>query len=256
MTKVNKRHAMTHEKASLVKTRGHAVEKEFADLIGGRVYSSAIGRKKDVVDPQDNLHSVKSGDIRWQIFLYGLLRLKNELDFQGSEILVHCLESFPSRREDYVKDKEKFKLKLGANMIKLKSFLVKSDNKRRFLLKSFFNNGEVDYLTIKENGIFHTFYNSDVIKVLDGSTYLENSMARHSGQMDAQKVVFKESSSKTTIGEIEVRHESPRHYRRMLFTMQAPKTLALLKDKLSEFKALFGGKLILHCVALSKFKET
>ena len=65
---IRKRRAMTTEAARRVKLSGHEAEKEFADLIGGQIYPGT--RKKDVIDAQNNIHSVKSGDKKWQVLLY------------------------------------------------------------------------------------------------------------------------------------------------------------------------------------------
>ena len=55
-----KRRAMTSEEARRVKLAGHLAEQEFADLIGGRIYSSA--KKKIVVDTRGGIHLIKSSN--------------------------------------------------------------------------------------------------------------------------------------------------------------------------------------------------
>lgn len=67
MNNQKKKRAMTSENARRVRQQGHDAEEEFASLIGGKTHSS--GKKKDVIDKRGDIHSVKSGDKKWQIFL-------------------------------------------------------------------------------------------------------------------------------------------------------------------------------------------
>ena len=63
-----KRKAMTTEKASFVKRRGHADAREFAEVLGiGKEFKSDPTAKKDVVDLKGYSYSVKSGEKKWQI---------------------------------------------------------------------------------------------------------------------------------------------------------------------------------------------
>ena len=65
--------------------------------------------KKDVIDPAGDAHSVKSGNIKWQIFLYGRNRFLEDDGFQAlngiGSLLVHCIDAFPPRYNDYVDNK-------------------------------------------------------------------------------------------------------------------------------------------------------
>ena len=54
-----KKRAMSAEKASKVKKRGHYIEHVFAEKINGRVQKGDQKSKKDVIDLNDNTHSVK-----------------------------------------------------------------------------------------------------------------------------------------------------------------------------------------------------
>ena len=112
---------MTSDRARMVRASGHQAEDEFAELIGGTVYRRGRGRKKDV-EWQGDLFSVKSGDLKWQIFLYGKKRLTEDIDFQGKDFLVACLNSFPDLRKDYVADKFQYKMRLQVAMTNLKDF--------------------------------------------------------------------------------------------------------------------------------------
>lgn len=152
-----KRRAMTTENARRVKLAGHAAEKEFTDLIGGFVYPGS--RKKDVVDKQGNIHSIKSGDKKWQMFLYGKNRFESSIGFLGAPLFIDCIDSFPPKRNDYIKNKTAFKSRLQEPMKKLKNFLSDKEkeifmhgNKLIFLLEAIFHSSEVDYFTIKEGG--------------------------------------------------------------------------------------------------------
>ena len=62
---------------------------------------------------------------------------------------------------------------------------------RAFLRKSLFNGGEVNYLTILDDGRFHVYWSDDVVTTMADAFEVENSRARSAGQFDAQKVVFR-----------------------------------------------------------------
>jgi len=90
---------MTTENARRVKLAGHEAEKEFANLINGKIYLGS--RKRDVVDAQNNIHSVKSGEKKWQIFLYKKSRFQKSIGFIGAPYFIKCIESFPESRVVY-----------------------------------------------------------------------------------------------------------------------------------------------------------
>lgn len=252
-----KRHAMSTEAARRVKLAGHAAEKEFADLIGGQIYPGS--RKKDVVDAQGNIHSVKSGDIKWQIFLYSKSRFENSVGFLGAPLFIECIESFPEKRKSYLKNKTLFKARLQQPMKNLKEFLSKKEeelflhgNKIIFLLEAIFHSSEVDYFTLKEGSLFHIFDADQVIQTVDSSVILGNSKASQRGQMDNQKVLFKLSSSGVTIGEIEMRNDSQLHYRQVKFWMDRLLMLDLLKDKIKPARKK-SERIITYGKATNKF---
>lgn len=252
-----RRRAMTTERARSVKLAGHQAEKEFADLIGGQVYVGS--RKKDVIDAQGNIHSVKSGEKKWQIFLYGQNRFEKSIGFLGAPFFVACINSFPDKWSEYQSNKSLFKTKLQRPMEELKDFLLEKENryffhcnKLIFLLEALFHSSEVDYFTVKDGPIFHIFDAEEVIKTIDDSVTLINSKAGQAGQMDDQKVVFKLTEDNTTIGEIEMRNDSEVHYKQIKFWMDREKTLQLLKDKISSQKSR-SANLITYGKATSKF---
>ncbi|MBU2530021.1 MAG: hypothetical protein KKD35_03180 [Elusimicrobia bacterium] len=254
-----KRRAMTTERAREVKLAGHAVEKEFADLIGGKVYRGT--RKKDVLDAQGNIHSVKSGDNKWQIFLYSKKRFETSIGFLGAPYFLACIDAFPKNREEYESNKKKFKSALEPRMIALKKFLLKKEdgiflqtNKMIFLQEAIFHSSEVDYLAIKKENIFHIFDAEEVIKIINNATTIENSKASQTGQMNNQKVIFKLADSNITIGEIEMRNESDAHYKQMKFWMSKDKTIELLKTKINLAKKK-SDKVIAYGKAVGRFKK-
>lgn len=246
-----RRRAMTSENARRVRAEGHKAEQEFATLIGGTIYSS--GRKKDVVDKRGDVHSVKSGEKKWQIFLYSKNRLQQEIDFDGANLLLHCLDSFPNARASYLSNKNRYKNSLKIPMRAMKDFLVEERNKLKFLKKSILNNGEVDYLTIKDGHVFRIFDGNEAVRVIDATTEVVNSKARVRGQLDDQKVVFKIRESGLTIGEIEMRNDSDVHYKEIKFWMDREKTLNLLKRKVGTERNKYGG-VVAHGDAIRRFR--
>lgn len=121
-----------------------------------------------------------------------------------------------------------------------------------FLDKSIFNSGEVDFLVVKDKGIFHIFFNKDVIDILTNNFEVENSKARTEEQIDAQKVVFKVNQK--TIGEIEMRNESKIHYREIKFWLSKPMTLELLKTNIEKSQNL-SDKIIVYGSAIKKLSK-
>lgn len=253
---VRKRRAMTTEAARRVKLAGHEAEKEFANLIHGQIYQGT--RKKDVIDKQNNIHSVKSGDKKWQIFLYGKKRFEDSVGFLGACLFIDCLDSFPEKRENYLRNKTKYKLNLQSKMRALKDFLASTNqiflhsNKLIFLQEAIFHSSEVDYFTVKENNLFHVFDASEVIRIINDSTNVVNSKAIQTDQMDDQKVIFKLSEADVTIGEIEVRNDSKVHYRQIKFWMDREKMLDLLKNKIKPARKK-SDRIITYGKATNKF---
>jgi len=158
-----KKKAMTSEKASYVKRKGHEDAREFAELLGiGKEYKSEPQAKKDVIDLEGHSYSVKSGEKKWQIFLYGKTRFETDYTFRGmngiGDLLLKCINSFPDKRDEYLRNKEKYKRKLQKPMRELGERLKEKRILAAFIDKSMFNSGEVDFLVIKESEIFHIFW--------------------------------------------------------------------------------------------------
>jgi len=252
-----KKKAMTSEKASFVKRKGHADAREFAEVLGiGKEFKSNPTAKKDVIDSEGYSYSVKSGEKKWQIFLYGKSRFLENFTFKSmdglSEIFLECIESFPESRKEYLNDKRKYKEKLKEPMRKLCQKLQDKKLLAGFIDKSMFNSGEVDFLVIKEKEQFHVFWGRDVVKVLTENLRVENSKARSSLQLDDQKVVFKFSGK--TLGEIEMRNDSDIHYREVKFWMGKNQTLDLLKSKIFPSERA-SERLILYGTAIKKLRK-
>ena len=252
-----KKKAMTHEKASYVKRKGHVDAREFAECLGiGKEYRSDPQAKKDVIDSDGHSYSVKSGEKKWQIFLYGKTRFEKDYTFRGmnglGELFLQCIESFPELRNDYLKNKELYKRELQKPMRELCQRLREKRLLGAFIDKSMFNSGEVDFLVIKEERIFHIFSNSDVVDVLTKNYEVENSKARGKNQIDDQKVVFKVGGK--THGEIEMRNDSDVHYREVKFWLDKKLTFDLLKSQINRVKKL-TSRIILYGKAINKLSK-
>lgn len=238
---MGKKRAMSSEKASQVKRKGHLDANEFAELIGiGKEYKSDPRAKKDVIDTEGMSYSVKSGEKKWQIFLYGKTRFETDATFGGlnglGRLFLECINSFPESREEYLNSKLYYKKNLQKPIRELSQKLSRKELLAAFLEKSIFNSGEVDFLVIKDKNEFHIFYNKDVIKVLTERYIVETSKAKTVNQVDDQKVLFKVDGK--THGEIEMRNDSEVHYREVKFWLSKKHTIELLKKEVKPVKKL------------------
>lgn len=244
-----KRRAMSSAHASEVKTAGHRNEVDFATLIGGQVQQGSHTDKKDVIDRQHRSHSVKAGTW-WQIFLYGRERLRTDAIFQGlgqvADIMIDCLDAFPLDRADYLRDKVSAKQRLQPEMQRLLAEMQVPKIFKAFLDKALFDGGNADYLSIflgpaktqAASKHFHIFHKDDVVDALATDVTLQNSKARKTGEMDAQKVTFGSGILGRNIGEIEVRTDSDIHYREMKFRVNAESVMHILTSEIGESSAL------------------
>ena len=251
-----KRRAMTTEHARQVRLEGHKRESIFADLIQGEVNRGAQTDKKDVIDKQHRVHSVKGGQW-WQVFLYGKQRFVSNTIFQNigniANLMIDCIDTFPEGRNDYEGNKNKYKTQLQFPMRKLAAEFNDETVKKAFFLKSLFNGGEVDYLTIQpeSTNLFYIFSNTDVVDCLSKNIGIENSRARTAGQHDAQKVIFKIGGRNA--GEIEIRTDSEIHYRQAKCRLNASKIFNLLKDNIKNCTKI-KERVIVCGSASKKFK--
>jgi hypothetical protein len=232
---IRRKRALSREAARAVRQRGYDDALEFALLIGlSKDYKNDLLAKKDVIDPSGDAHSVKGGQKKWQIFLYSRRRFDSNDAFKTmngiGDILIECIDSFPPAFSDYQARKQEAKQRLREPMTKLKEKLQSKSRLRAFLNKSLFNGGEVNYLTVKHNGIFHVFINKDVIDMFGNYLEICNSRAISSGQVPEQKVLFRYGGK--NIGELEMRNDSEIHYREIRFNMIKPRVMELLFDKI------------------------
>lgn len=246
--------AMSSAQARYIKQSGHDDEKDFAKCLGiWDIHVSSNHAKKDVVDTRGYAYSVKSGKKKWQIFLYSKIRFQTDPDFMNmnniGRLFLQCIDSFPESRYDYLLNKIKYKIRLQTPMKQLCVRLQDEKLLARFIDKSMFNNGEVDFLVVKDGGVFHVFWREEVVHVLAHSYEVENSRARRENQVDAQKVVFKVDGK--THGEIEVRKDSDSHYRQIKFWLSKPLTLGLLKNKIKRTYQL-NSRVTLYGKAINK----
>ena len=77
-------------------------------------------------------------------------------------------------------------------------------------MKSIFNGGEVNYLTILFEDLFHVFLNTDVVQLMGERFEVVNSKAIKQSDFDDQKVLFRYEGQ--NVGELEMRKSSPTHY--------------------------------------------
>ena len=251
-----RRRASSSEHASQYKRAGHARELEFARAIGVEAaYRNNPQAKKDVIDKSGDTHSVKGGEKKLQIFLYSLNRFKDDSGFQSlngvGEILVRCIEAFPSEYDDYVQDKDMHKQKLEEPMVALKERLKDKNLLKAFLNKSFFNSGEVNYLTIHHDGKFHIFDADEVIEVLTNSLEVSNSVKRQPGQYNNQKVVLRYDG--VNVCEIEMRNDSAGHYREIRFNAYKDKLFNIIHSKIGT-SIDFNSQVRVYGRAIKKFK--
>jgi len=249
---VTKKRAMSSEKASYVKRKGHEDAREFAELLGlGKEYKYDLTAKKDVIDSEGHSYSVKSGQKKWQIFLYGKHRFEQDYTFRGmnglGDLFLKCINSFPENRNEYLKDKRLYKERLKIVMRELCQRLKEKRLLAAFIDKSMFNSGEVDFLVIKFGEQFHIFSGREVVKILSENFEVENSKARTKNQMDDQKVVFKVQGK--TCGEIEMRNDSERHYRQIKFWLAKNMTFDLLKAKIAKTEK-YNDRIIVYGKAI------
>ena len=234
MTQRRKR-GLPSDEARRIRQRGHDDAKEFAHVIGlSDDYQNNPAAKKDVIDKSGDSHSVKSGNKKWQIFLYGLGRFWSDDAFSAmngiGDLLAECINAFPPTFSAYQRDKIPAKERLRKPMKKLADRLQEKRILRAFLNKSIFNGGEVDYLTVKHEGKFHVFLNKDVVGVLSDNLEVCNSRAISEGQIPEQKVLFRYNG--INLGELEMRNDSAIHYREVRFNMIKPKVMGLLFAKI------------------------
>lgn len=228
---MTKKRSLSTEDARWVRQKGYNDALEFALAIGlPRDYKNDPQAKKDVIDKSGDAHSVKSGEKKWQIFLYRLSRFESDDAFVAMNgigaLLADCIKSFPESFQEYQQNKTEAKERLRVPMRKLAERLQGRSLLKAFLAKSLFNGNEVNYLTVKQDGIFHVFLNRDVVGLLGKELEVCNSRAISMGNMPEQKVLFRYAG--INVGELEMRNDSEIHYREVRFNMIKPRVVKLL----------------------------
>ncbi len=252
---MSKTRASTSEQASKYRKEGHDNATIFALLIGlDTEYQNDKKAKKDVIDPSGDAHSVKSGQKKWQIFLYGRNRFIEDDGFQAlngvGTLLIHCIDAFPPSYNEYKLNPAIFKERLKTPMRELKDRFQRKALLRAFLGKSIFNAGEVDYLTVLDGDKYHVFYNKDVVKYLGNNFEVVNSKKKAEGQFSDQKVLFRYEGK--NVGELEMRNDSSRHYQEVRFNINKPKAMEMLYKFVAE-KEEFNSEILVYGDAIGKF---
>ena len=258
--------------ASAYKRAGHVNEDNFGDIVGGTNKGLPPQGKTDWKDDSGKTFSIKQGlDLvtkkwtkHWQIFLYGLPRLKSDEGFlklgtTGAQ-LISLLESFPNDSEAYFADKEVVKIALRAlpksvkgttrtdlvvNTVAANNHYVSSktllseatknlasslrirQNLVNFLRKAMFNGNEVEFLSVRFKDKFLIFPREAVINALCDELTVDVSKAGAIStglNIAGQKVILKTS---VNVIELEVRNE-PNHYRELRFNMNARRAVEIL----------------------------
>jgi len=250
---MRKTRASTSEAARKYRQQGHDDALEFALAIGmDEDYQNDSKAKKDVIDPSYDSHSVKGGLKKWQIFLYHLSRFENDFRAMNGmgELLMACINAFPSSFIEYQSNKTASKEKLRIPMKELCNKLQDKHRLKSFLNKSIFNGGEVNYLTVKHEGMFHVFLNTDVIEALIDNLEVCNSRAISAGQFPEQKVLFRYEGK--NLGEVEMRNDRVDHYREIRFNMVKPRAMKLLFTHIHQ-TSQFGEYVLVYGKANKKF---
>ena len=246
---------LSSDDARAVRQAGHDDALYFALLIGlDTDYTNNQIAKKDVVDPSGDTHSLKSGAKKWQIFLYGLNRFRQDDGFAVmngmGDLLKACIRAFPLDFEVYQQSKQAAKEALRPHMRAIADKLQDKRRLRAFFHKAMFNGGEVDYLTVKHDDIYHVFWNRDVIDAFGDNLDVANSQARHAGQSPEQKVIFKYKG--LNLAELEMRNDSLVHYREIRFNMIKQRALDLLFTAIPQ-TGRYSDEVLLYGTATKRF---
>lgn len=255
--KPKKTRASTSKAARDYRQRGHDNAESFALEIGMLGdYKRDKKAKKDVIDPAGDAHSVKSGKRKWQIFLYPRSRFLTDDGFQAlngiGQLLIHCIDAFPPKYEDYEGSEDVAKERLKTPMRELKDRLQRKALLRAFLRKSIFNGGEVNYLTILHDEKFHVYWSDDVIEIMADNFEVANSKARKPDETDDQKVVFRHSGR--NVGELEMRNDSEKHYAEIRFNMNIKFCISLFENSNLKSRS-YSDRVICYGKAVKKFGD-
>lgn len=262
--------------ASGYKKSGHQNEDDFGAVMGGTNIGLPAQGKTDWKSDSGTKFTIKKGfDLatrtwtkKWQIFLYGISRLKTDPGFRNIQpvggLLAAMLDSFPTNFDTYNEDKQVVKAILNTLPVSLKGEgrlkkvfastlesnqyvsskkklsqvtsalrfeLENMASREHFFEKAFFNGNEVDSLVITEGETFVIYERRDVVSILTKNLSPSISSAgKRSDDLNiaGQKVVFKHDGK--NYAELEVRNE-PNHYRELRFNGNAKLIADLLRSK-------------------------
>ena len=254
---LRRRRASTSDQARGYRQLGHGNALQFAMALGlGEDYRNDLQAKKDVIDPSGDAHSVKSGNINWQLFLYRRNRFLTDDGFLAlngiGQLLAHCIDAFPPSYEEYRRNPAAAKERLKTPMRELRDRFQRKALLRAFLMKSIFNGGEVNYLTALHDGVFHVFLNTDVVQLMGECFEVVNSRAIRAGDVADQKVLFRYEGQ--NVGELEMRNDSPTHYQQVRFNMNIRTAMNLLLERIPLEKMLEGSDIVaIHGRAARRF---
>ena len=226
-----RRRGSTPEQARERRQLGHDNALAFAQEIGlTRDYRNDPHAKKDVIDPAGDAHSLKSGTKKWQVFLYSRRRFETDDGFQAlngiGELLIHCIDTFPPSYEDYRRNPIASKERLRTPMREIKDRFQRKALLRAFLMKAFFNGGEVNYLTVLYDNVYHVFLNTEVVQVMGDAFEVVNSTSL-GGNPPEQKVLFRVNGINAC--ELEMRNDSAQHYQEIRFNAIVGRLMELLR---------------------------
>lgn len=234
-TKINKKKAMSSDKASKVKKDGHTNEDDFAKLLPGSIVVPGTG--KTDIEYKGYSFSLKKECKRIQMALYSI-KSKNWINTSESAgKCKECLKIYPEKYEDYLIKKDEYKELLREKMVNLKEHLSVKENLYEFLNLIIFKNGDVDFLVMKDKNLQYIYHSTDVLKILLDNVEISNSQALKVGNVPEQKVIIKSQNKKnklTNLIEIEIRNSSKQHYAQMLCVCNRDNLFELLNNNIEE----------------------
>lgn len=157
------------------------------------------------------------------------------------------------------------KMLLGINTKRISNIFKDNTKLYYFLNEALFNNLEVEFLVIKDttykkDGLFKVFAKKDVLDILSSKLISSVSIAGRVPEdfnVAGQKILFCYMNNKNklkNIVEIEIRNDSPVHYRQIRFNMYSKDVLYLLlsDSRTTDYKVI-NNNVVLHGKAIKKF---
>lgn len=285
---INRRRSPSSEISRDKKLSGHKNEEIFAELIKGQVLKGT--QKGDVKDKKDNLYSIKSGKkwqiflysysrIESSKYLKLLKPCLDSFPNNYEEYLkdrTHCISYKETYKEQYGYDAIKtLSNEEVKNIIGQNTYINAKENLRdiskvnatklsdKKLLKNFyneaiFNNDEVEFLVIRDQAIaiqYLVFHRDDVLEALSTLSFPSYSKAGKvpiDYNVEGQKTLlcYQLNKKPKNLVEIEVRNDSPTHYRQIRFNMYSKDTIHILTKSIPEKKNF--GKINIYGKAITR----